>query len=131
MKNQILFSIIFGLLTVPLFAQTMTLNHSLIFKKKQRAQVDFPHDVHLSADTLSCKSCHHLYNDKEENILDEGTLEEGKVNCAACHVHATPSKLEKAFHGQCIPCHINYRKAKKKSGPESCGKCHPKKRIIN
>lgn len=118
-KRTALIFLIAGLLGA--MESDMVLDHAKVFNKRQRAPVAFPHELHMSADTLSCKSCHH-------NVKDEGELEEGGVDCSACHAHMKPKKLENAFHRQCIRCHTGYRKAAKKSGPETCGECHPKAR---
>ena len=94
---------------------------------KTRPAVTFPHNGHVETG-LSCKDCHHLYKDGK-NVLDEGTLEEGKENirCSGCHGPTSRLNLERAFHSQCIGCHRTYWKGKKKTGPRFCGECHVRK----
>lgn len=94
---------------------------------KTRPAVTFPHNRHVEAG-LSCKDCHHLYKDGK-NVLDEGTLEEGKENirCSGCHGPKSQFNLERAFHKQCIGCHRTYWREKKKTGPRFCGECHVRK----
>ncbi len=94
---------------------------------KTRPAVTFPHNRHVE-NGLSCKDCHHLYKDGK-NVLDEGTLEEGRENirCSACHSPKSRLSLERAFHNQCIGCHRTYWKEEKKTGPRFCGECHVRK----
>jgi hypothetical protein len=101
------------------------LNHARAFPERQRTPVDFPHGLHMEA--LDCLDCHHQFEDGE-NMLDPGDLEEGtgEVTCDACHGDESDVGLRTAFHYQCIGCHMAFRKAGRKSGPELCGECHPK-----
>ncbi|HUL23213.1 MAG TPA: cytochrome c3 family protein [Thermodesulfobacteriota bacterium] len=94
---------------------------------RTRPAVSFPHNRHAEAG-LSCKDCHHLYKDGK-NILDEGSLEEGKkgIRCSSCHRPNSRFNLEQAFHDQCIGCHKKASKENKKPGPRFCGGCHVKK----
>ncbi len=103
----------------PLWAQP----DKIILKGKTRPDVTLLHNHHVEAG-LSCKDCHHLY-ENGKNVLDESKLEEGNkdVRCINCH----GSKLEQSFHKQCIGCHAKYQKEKKKTGPQYCGGCHVKK----
>ncbi len=103
----------------PLWAQP----DKIVLKGKTRPDVTLFHNRHVEAG-LSCKDCHHIY-ENGKNVLDESKLEEGNKNvrCANCHA----SKLEKSFHKQCIGCHAQYQKEKKKTGPQYCGGCHVKK----
>ena len=89
----------------------------------QRTAVPFPHDLHMGI--YDCLDCHHEYKDGE-NVLDENTLEEGNpdIRCAACHNEQADLDRQKAYHRQCIECHIDARKAGQASGPEMCGTCH-------
>jgi c(7)-type cytochrome triheme protein len=94
---------------------------------KTRPAVTFSHNRHVEAG-LSCKDCHHVYKNGK-NVLDEGTLEEGKegIRCSACHGPKSRLNLEQAFHDECIGCHRKDWKEKKKTGPLFCGECHVKK----
>ncbi len=108
--------------------EKVVLDNSKVSGKRTRPAVDFPHNRHAEAG-ISCKDCHHLYKD-EKNVLDEGSLEEGKegIRCSACHGSKSRVKLERAFHDQCIGCHRKFQKENKKTGPLFCGGCHVKSR---
>ncbi len=89
----------------------------------QRTAVAFSHDLHMGL--YECLDCHHKYEDGV-NVLDEDDLVEDspEVNCAACHDDAASIDRQRAFHRQCMGCHIQVRKAGEASGPEMCGACH-------
>lgn len=89
----------------------------------QRTAVTFSHDLHMGL--YECLDCHHDYKDSI-NVLDEDNLEEGNpdIRCSACHNPQTDLGRQKAYHRQCIGCHIDTRKAGNASGPEMCGACH-------
>jgi len=105
----------------------IVLDSSKVLGGKSRQAVTFPHNRHAEAGH-SCKDCHHLYKDGK-NVLDEGTLEEGKegIRCSACHRPSSRFNLEQAFHNQCIGCHRKGQKQHKKMGPRFCGGCHVRK----
>jgi len=89
----------------------------------QRTAVPFSHDLHMGL--YECLDCHHDYKDGA-NVLDEDTLEEGNpdIRCATCHNDQADLDRQKAYHRQCMGCHIDTRKAGEASGPEMCGACH-------
>jgi hypothetical protein len=89
----------------------------------QRSAVAFSHDLHMGL--YECLDCHHKYEDGV-NVLDEDDLVEDspEVNCAACHDDSASIDRQRAFHRQCMGCHIQARKAGEASGPEMCGACH-------
>lgn len=90
---------------------------------RQRSAVAFSHDLHMGL--YECLDCHHKYEDGV-NVLDEDDLVEDspEVNCAACHDESASIDRQRAFHRQCMGCHIEVRKAGEASGPEMCGACH-------
>jgi hypothetical protein len=95
-----------------------------VFKKHKKSPVVFPHVKHKA---FKCVTCHHEYKDGK-NVWKEG--QEVK-KCGACHQFKKKGKmpkLEKAYHNLCIKCHKKFKKEKKKTGPTSCSKCHPKKK---
>ena len=110
----------------PLQAQPnkIILDHSKDFVKKGRPPVPFPHNRHVEAG-LSCKDCHHVY-ENGKNVLDESKLEEGNQGGrrSACHLSRSRIDLQQAFHNQCMGCHKQFLKEKKKTGPRFCGECH-------
>jgi hypothetical protein len=89
----------------------------------QRSAVPFSHDLHMGL--YECLDCHHDYKNGV-NILDEDLLEEGNpdIRCSACHNDQADLGRQKAYHRQCMGCHIDTRKAGQVSGPEMCGACH-------
>ena len=102
----------------PLWAQP----DKIVLAGKTRPAVTLLHNHHGETG-LSCKDCHHIYEDGK-NILDESKLEEGNkdIRCSACHGPKSRLDLQQAFHDQCIGCHT-----KKKTGPRFCGGCHIRK----
>jgi len=105
----------------------IVLDHSKDFGKKERSPVPFAHNRHIESG-LSCKDCHHVY-ENGKNVLDESKLEEGNQGgrCSACHLSKSRIDLQQAFHNQCMSCHKQFLKEKKKTGPRFCGECHVKK----
>lgn len=91
-----------------------------VFPAPQRPKAVFPHDDHnLDAEIDLCNECHHVYEDGEK--LEYESSED--LRCADCHelgaVGSQPS-LRKAFHDNCMGCHLE-----RKKGPVLCGECHP------
>ena len=113
-------------------------NHS-VFTNRSRPPVAFPHMQHIDAG-MDCSDCHHRFKGGK-NIVDEGNLEEGAegIKCASCHKDKTAFRfkpdldpthrtLRQAYHFMCIRCHRQVIRDKKKSGPVTCGDCHPRKK---
>ncbi len=101
----------------------ITIDTQGVFEKKTKSPVVFPHEKHKA---LKCMDCHHEHKDGQ-NVWKEG--DEVK-KCGACHKAKAEDKvlgLKDAFHKQCEACHKAMKKDKKKTGPTSCTKCHPKK----
>ena len=90
---------------------------------RQRTPVAFSHDLHMGL--YECLDCHHRY-ENGENVLDEDELVEDspEISCAGCHDDKASIDRQRAFHRQCMGCHIEVRKAGEASGPEMCGACH-------
>jgi c(7)-type cytochrome triheme protein len=110
---------------IGIFAQrdTIIIKHEKVFKALQRTPVVFPHALHIGA--MDCTACHHRY-EKGKNVLDPAELsEDHPPDCGACHAHRERPSLTKAFHRQCVECHVKTDKEKKKSGPRMCAQCHP------
>jgi c(7)-type cytochrome triheme protein len=113
-------------------------NHS-VFTSRERPPVVFPHMDHINSG-IECQTCHHRFKGGK-NILDEAELEEGApgIQCSSCHkekpgfrfapdLDPTTLNLQQAFHRQCIGCHRQLKQEGKKSGPVTCGQCHPWKK---
>lgn len=105
----------------------MILDSSQVPQKKGRSAVTFPHNQHIEAG-LDCKACHHVYQNGK-NVLDENQLEAGNpdIRCSKCHGATSRRNLQRAFHGQCIGCHVKLWKEKKQTGRRHCGGCHIRK----
>ena len=90
---------------------------------RQRTPVAFSHDLHMGL--YECLDCHHKF-ENGVNVLDEDDLveEAPEVSCGACHDDAASIDRQRAYHRQCMGCHIEVRKAGEASGPEMCGACH-------
>jgi hypothetical protein len=97
-----------------------------------------------------CSLCHHIYDIEEKDeslalVYEKGTEE----SCYYCHdlekkrgpeltaiTRVSAEKgldLQKAFHSQCLNCHLKYekeieqkkeKKKEEKAGPTECAKCH-------
>ncbi|MFP3998429.1 MAG: cytochrome c3 family protein [Desulfobacterales bacterium] len=75
----------------------------------------FDHDVHAEQYGLSCKDCHHMYDE------DSGASPQ---HCNACHADTGDEYmpgLTDSYHQQCIGCHVDFG-----TGPttENCNDCH-------
>jgi hypothetical protein len=96
------------------------LEHSDVFENPKRGPVMFSHRAHHEDYTLKCTSCHHEYDEGENQWTEGDTVS----SCADCHdtpyknVGKMPS-LHQAFHKNCIQCH----KATD-SAPTACADCH-------
>ena len=99
------------------------------FKDRQRPAAIFAHDEHNEkAELEECNVCHHVYKDGKK-IADESS--EGQ-ECSECHrLKANEDNsipLMKAYHDMCKGCHQRTKAEGKKSGPLTCGECHPWKK---
>lgn len=91
------------------------------FAAHSRPLAVFAHDAHNEKAGLEdCAACHHGKDaagkqDKED--MSAGTP------CADCHapVAAKDTPLMRAYHQQCISCHVEQSK-----GPTHCAGCHQK-----
>ena len=120
------------------------------YKKHKKAIVDFSHKKHNEEYKIGCGECHHDDKGQPLNNLKMGDEVQA---CIACHKlpGQMPGKLKKemkaakaskkeidakkmeyhaeAIHANCIGCHKAYNKKNKtKAAPQSCTKCHPKKK---
>ncbi len=119
------------------------------YEKHTKALVDFTHKKHNEEYKIGCGDCHH---DDEGKALDLKLGDDVK-SCIECHKipGRMPGKLKKemkadkvskkemkakamayhaeAIHANCIGCHKTYNKKNKtKAAPQTCTKCHPKKK---
>jgi len=108
------------LLAVPAMSQQdMTHVSTEGFKKTTRPPAAFAHDAHNEKAGLSdCTACHHGEKDGKR----DATADTAGIPCSDCHAaKAAPGKtpLMRAFHRQCMGCHMTQKK-----GPVTCGDCH-------
>lgn len=91
------------------------------FAATTRKPAVFPHDRHNEkAQIADCGVCHHGEKDGRQ---DPKNTSEG-TPCSDCHAEkAKPGRtpLMRAFHRQCMGCHLDVNK-----GPVTCGQCHVK-----
>lgn len=120
------------------------------YKKHSKSIVDFSHKKHNEEYKIGCGECHH---DDKGKPLNDLKLGDDVQSCIACHKlpGQMPGQLKKemkaakaskkdvdakkkeyhaeAIHDNCISCHKTYNKKNKtKAAPQSCAKCHPKKK---
>ncbi len=120
------------------------------YEKHKKAIVDFTHKKHNEEYKIGCGECHH---DDKGQPLNDLKIGDDVQNCITCHKipGQMPGKLKKemkankaskkeisakkmeyhaeAIHVNCISCHKDYNKKNKtKAAPQSCTKCHPKKK---
>ncbi len=112
------------------FAQeeNYVLAHQDVFGKMQRPAVHFPHAAHEEAlSDEGCGACHHVFDEQVKKLVyTEGEEQE----CKTCHglkPAGTSPALREAYHKSCTGCHRLKKKNIEKSGPTTCGECHPKK----
>jgi len=99
-----------------------------IFGKLQRPPARFSHDLHMGVfEDQGCGVCHHVLDENAGKLV---YAEGEEQDCIACHGKKkdgnTPA-LREAYHGSCNACHRSMHKKNLKSGPMTCGECHPKK----
>ncbi len=129
-KSQKVLILLVGCLTVACLGLSLALAQEEIINlnadpelNRQRSPVAFSHELHMGL--YECLDCHHKYEDGE-NVLDEDDLveESPEISCAGCHDDGASIDRQRAYHRQCMGCHISERKAGEASGPEMCGACH-------
>ena len=99
------------------------------FRQNRKGPVTFSHLSHAEDYEVSCKECHHDYEDGK-NIWEEGD----PVNkCAECHDPVDNDeeikKLMIAYHRNCIGCHKKLVKegTSEEAPYNKCYQCHEKK----
>lgn len=107
--------------------------HSQLWPEKKYEDSKFPHKKHVTEFQVSCKECHHLY-ENGGNAWKEG---DPVAKCESCHTSPKTGKalkdappeeqklsLYNAFHRNCLTCH-----KEKAKGPTKCTDCHSKKKL--
>lgn len=105
------------------------------YEKHTKGIVQFTHKKHFETYKISCGDCHHDDNAEPIEDLKPGDPVEGCIECHSKPGKAPKGETEKleyhtnALHQNCIVCHKQYNKENKtKAAPQTCGKCHPKKK---
>ena len=115
--------------------------------KHTKGIIEFSHLKHSTeyknpqGETISCGECHH---DDQGQPLADLKVGDDVQQCFECHSEPGELKGRKAkgksesellqyhanaMHDNCITCHKEYNKANKtKAAPQTCSKCHPKKK---
>lgn len=94
---------------------------------KNRPAPVFDHTLHEEAlDDPGCGACHHVLDEQTQKLV----YSEGEESaCSECHFEKAEDgllALREANHASCTACHRKMIKSKLKSGPTTCGECHPK-----
>ncbi len=108
------------LLATPVMAQEdMTTVPTTGLAPTTRMPAVFPHDAHNEkAGITDCATCHH--GEKDGKRDPEGDT--SGIPCSDCHTATAKdgrTPLMRAFHKQCMGCHME-----KNKGPVTCGDCH-------
>jgi len=109
---------------------------SNLWKTHTKGAVVFTHQNHIKAHNISCRECHHVY-EEGKNVWNEGMP---IAKCETCHDEPTvkgertlPPEAQKknlklAFHDNCQGCHKKTRKENPETkAPVKCSECHGKK----
>uniref|UniRef100_A0A7V4N3J4 Class III cytochrome C domain-containing protein n=1 Tax=Thermodesulfobacterium geofontis TaxID=1295609 RepID=A0A7V4N3J4_9BACT len=118
--------------------------HIEIFGPLERPQVIFDHKKHVEAlkkegkkEWETCSICHREKKEelirvkKEDEIIKEKKIEKRDVlgfEFPKKIVKLDKEAYKKAYHDECIGCHKEKLKEKKKAGPLTCGDCHVKEK---
>ncbi|MCP4688014.1 MAG: cytochrome c3 family protein [Desulfobacterales bacterium] len=118
------------------------------YKKHKKGIVEFTHKKHAADYGATCGECHHDENNKPLELKEGDDVQP----CLECHKipGQVPKKVKKelkkikdkaekkskkleyhaeAVHMNCIVCHKAFNKKNKtKKAPQTCSKCHPKKK---
>lgn len=86
-------------------------------------KVQFNHGSHTLDYGISCRKCHHTWDQREKSAP-------GK--CPDCHGLRDKEKLplRDAYMNKCRGCHGSYKMEGKPSGPTRCNGCHEKKKRL-
>ena len=124
--------------------EKIAIAHTEIFGALERPQVIFDHKKHVEAikkegkkEWETCSVCHRKKKEKLTRIEKENDIIKGKKEeerdvlvfvFPKREVKGDKELIEKAYHDECIGCHKEKLKEKKKAGPITCGECHVKEK---
>jgi hypothetical protein len=102
----------------------VSIAHTDIFGSLERPQVIFDHKKHVEAlkkegkkEWETCDTCHPVDKEKGLILFDFPKKVKGKDK----------DSVMNAYHDECISCHKEKSREKKKAGPIVCGDCHVEK----
>ena len=108
--------------------EKIVIAHQEIFGKLQRPPVPFPHELHMDAlEDKGCGVCHHIFDKNAKALVPADGDETGCTECHKAKKKSNTPALREAYHGSCTACHRPLGKEGLKSGPVTCGECHPKR----
>jgi hypothetical protein len=129
---------------IPKPEDKIAIAHTEIFGPLERPQVIFDHKKHVEAikkegkkEWETCSVCHREKKEeltrikKEDEIIKEKKIEKRDVlgfEFPKKIVKLDKEAYKKAYHDECIGCHKEKLKEKKKAGPLTCGDCHVKEK---
>ncbi|MBL7100389.1 MAG: cytochrome c3 family protein [Nanoarchaeota archaeon] len=106
---------------------TFLLIDKKVFTNRRKGGVKFTHDQHKDVYKISCKECHHKY-ENDENIWKDTDSVQG---CEACHhpveKQGNVDKLQMAYHKNCKDCHKKLAEEGKNAPFKKCNGCHEQK----
>jgi len=98
-----------------------------VFGELQRPPAVFSHELHMSAFAdQGCGGCHHVFDENAGKLVYREGEELGCIDCHEKEKAGNTPGLREAYHGSCNACHRSMHKKHMKSGPVTCGECHPK-----
>jgi len=86
--------------------------------QKLKGPAPFDHYKHQALEGVTCKKCHHE--------AKEGETPKSCFECHQCAKKGEKPNAKIAFHKNCKGCHVEMKKAGKKTGPTKCNECHLK-----
>ena len=89
------------------------------------------HYKHATSMDQQCGTCHHIYDEKEKQLIYQKGVES---SCRDCHrdnsLPDMPS-FRKVAHSGCVNCHMKKEEIGEKTGPATCIGCHGEKERIS
>jgi len=84
------------------------------------------HHRHMTNKKKDCSQCHHIYDDKEQELV---YVKGEESSCRDCHLEEVKGKIpamSTAAHMKCLGCHLNETKeaGPVRVGPVECSGCH-------
>ncbi len=106
--------------------------HVTKVEKEWMQPAGFDHLLHYQHETGmngECGTCHHVYNEKDKQLVSQEGVES---SCRDCHRDIGDSSMPSfrdAAHAGCVNCHMKKEEAGEKTGPTACIGCHGEREI--